>query len=81
MAEPWIRSVPWTVSWPRPLAGFRSLWWLYHSDAVLSQPERIDLEEARKIALQGFNTLSANAKELGEWKYKMRPKFHKLGTR
>ena len=25
------------------MAGFRSLWWFYHSDAVLSQHERIEL--------------------------------------
>ena len=60
------------------MAGFRSLWWLYHSDAVLAQHERIELEESRKIALQGFNTLSSYAKASGQWKYKMRPKFHKL---
>ena len=60
------------------MSGFRSLWWLYHEGAVLTQPERIELEESRKIALQGFNTLSSNARATGQWKYKMRPKFHKL---
>ena len=45
---------------------FREIWFIYHSDPLLDLGERAQLEEARLTALQGFNTLSADAAASGK---------------
>ena len=51
---------------------------MYHADPVLTPPERLQLEQDRQVGLQGYDALSAEARAAGQWRYKMRPKFHKM---
>ena len=60
------------------VGAFVTIWRIYHGDAELAPPERHRLEQARQIALQGFNTLACEARAARQWRFKMRPKFHKL---
>jgi hypothetical protein len=60
------------------VGAFVTVWQIYHCDAVLQAPERARLEQARQVALMGFNTLACEARAARRWRFKMRPKFHKM---